>query len=337
MHTEKWDAIVRSFRNYDVYWLSGYVKAFQIHGDGEPLLFYYEDTTTRGINVVMKRDVAEDIHFSGLIPEGKYFDFATPYGYGGWLIEGVKTETLFKSYEEWMKKNSIISEFVRFHPMLNNHEACSSFYDVVQLGEVVHMELVSKEGIWDNLTSKNRNMIRKAIKNGIVIKNGSNPSIYASFSEIYNKTMDRNEAERCYYFEKEFYDSLLNDLSENAQVFWAEKDGQIIAASIMLTANGRMNYHLSGSLSEFNSFAPTNLLLYKAALWGNENGYSVLYLGGGVNSKEDGLLKFKKSFFKGELKHFFVGKKIISSEDYNKLIDMREINGDGFFPLYRTK
>ena len=46
---EQWDNAVRSFRDYDVYWLSGYVKAFQIHGDGEPLLFYYDDGTTRGI------------------------------------------------------------------------------------------------------------------------------------------------------------------------------------------------------------------------------------------------------------------------------------------------
>lgn len=52
--SEQWDAIVRSFKEYDVYWLSGYVKAFQLHGDGEPLLFFYEGSDTRGINVVMK-------------------------------------------------------------------------------------------------------------------------------------------------------------------------------------------------------------------------------------------------------------------------------------------
>ena len=40
---EQWDAIVRSFNEYDSYWLSGYVKAFHIHGDGEPLLFHYDD------------------------------------------------------------------------------------------------------------------------------------------------------------------------------------------------------------------------------------------------------------------------------------------------------
>ena len=33
---EQWDAVVRSFTEWDVYYLSGYVKAFQIHGDGDP-------------------------------------------------------------------------------------------------------------------------------------------------------------------------------------------------------------------------------------------------------------------------------------------------------------
>ena len=33
---EEWDAIVRTFKDYDVYWLSGYVKAFWLYGDGEP-------------------------------------------------------------------------------------------------------------------------------------------------------------------------------------------------------------------------------------------------------------------------------------------------------------
>ena len=40
---EQWDTVVRSFNNYDIYWLSGYVKAFQIHGDGEPLLFLFRE------------------------------------------------------------------------------------------------------------------------------------------------------------------------------------------------------------------------------------------------------------------------------------------------------
>ena len=58
--SEEWDSIVRSFKEYDVYSLSGYTKAFQIHGDGLPVLFYYEGNGLRGFNVVMKRDIADD-------------------------------------------------------------------------------------------------------------------------------------------------------------------------------------------------------------------------------------------------------------------------------------
>lgn len=344
--SEQWDSVVSSFKDHDAYWLSGYVKAFQIHGDGEPLLFFYRDNCVRGINVVMKRDVAKDKHYVDKIPEGQYFDFATPYGYGGWIIERVddsgntdmpeNTDDLFNAYTAWLQREGIISEFVRFHPMLKNHEACRGFYDVIQLGEVVHMDLSTREGIWENIISKNRNVIRKAIKNDVKIYNGRFPEIYKQFRVIYNGTMDKDDAEDYYYFGERFYETVLDDLPHNAQVFWAEKDGQVIAASIILATNGRMNYHLSGSLREFSSLAPTNLLLYEAALWGNANGYKSLYMGGGVGSGEDSLFKFKRAFYKGDLNRFYIGKKIFNQEKYDELLSLRiEVENPGYFPKYR--
>lgn len=334
--SEEWDKVVKSFSEYDVYWLSGYVKAFKIHGDGEPHLFYYEDNSCRGMNVVMKRDISKCDLFKGKIPENTYFDFATPYGYGGWIIEGNASDNLFNEYESWASDNTIISEFVRFHPMIQNHLYSKNFYEIVQLGEVVHMDLHSVDDIWNNIISKNRNMIRKAIKNDIKIYNGRFPQIYKEFKAIYNATMDKDEADKYYYFTDEFYESILNDLPENAQVFWADKDGIVIAASIMLATNGRMNYHLSGSLREYSSLAPTNLLLYKAAVWGAENGCKTFYLGGGVGSGEDSLFKFKRAFYKGDLNRFYIGKRIYDTERYNELVEMREPTDSGYFPKYRA-
>ena len=333
---EKWDSIVRSFGNHDVYWLSGYVKAFRIHGDGEPLLFHAEEGAARGINVVMKRDIAKDPRFAGRLPEGRWFDFATPYGYGGWLVEGDNPTPLFEAYREWLAQNGIVSEFVRFHPMVRNHESCREFYDMVQLGEVVHMDLSSPDAIWDNCSSKNRNVIRKALKNGVKIYNGRFPSILADFKKIYDATMDKDHAESYYYFGDEFYRSILDDLPWNAQVFFAEKDGRVISAAIMIGANGRLNYHLSGSLREYGHLAPGNLLLLSAALWGCANGCKTLYLGGGVGSGEDSLFKFKRAFFKGELNRFHVGKRIHDPGKYGELVAMRPPVESGYFPLYRA-
>jgi len=334
--SEQWDNIVKTFENYDVYYLSGYVKSFFIHGDGEPLLFYCHDDLTRGINVVMKRDVSKDERFRGKIDENTIFDFSTPYGYGGWLIEGENTEGLYEAYEKWCFENNIVCEFVRFHPVLKNHVVASA-YETVELGKTVMINLDSPEVIWNNITSKNRNMIRKAQKSGIKIYNGRYPEIYKVFREIYNGTMDKDEADAYYYFGEEFYESVLNDLPHNAQVFYAVLDEKIIAASIMIFANGRMNYHLSGSIREYSNLAPTNLLLYEAALWGSANGYKSLYLGGGVGSGEDSLFKFKKAFYRGdELNSFWIGKKMFNNEEYEKLVSLRDnIEREGFFPKYR--
>lgn len=335
--SNKWDEIVKSFKDYDVYYLSGYVKAFKIHGDGEPLLFYYFDDKCRGINVVMKRDIALDTNFKDVLEKNRLFDFATPYGYGGWLIEGADSDNLFNEYEKWCMEHSIVSEFVRFHPVLKNHIFSEGHYDVVSLGETVAINTTSKELIWNNFNPKNRNVIRKAVNNGIQIKQGLSEDLIDIFIEIYNGTMDKDNATPYYYFEKDFYESIKKDLKYNSTIFYAELDEKIIAASIMIYANGRLNYHLSGSLREYQNLAPSNLLLWKAAEWGNEIGCSTFHLGGGVGSEEDNLFRFKKAFYRGELCRYHIGKKIFNTELYKRLNDLRNKFSDSctFFPVYR--
>lgn len=337
---ELWDAVVRSFRDFDVYYLSGYVVAFEIHGDGEPYLFYYEGENLRGINVVMRRDISRVACLTGKIEENTWFDFSTPYGYGGWLIEGNgDSSELFNCYQSWCQQNNVVSEFVRYHPVLENQKYSDSFYCVKSLGRTISMDLSSLDNIWTNLTSKNRNMVRKAQKSGVMIYNGRYPEIFEKFQEIYNTTMDRDDAGDYYYFKPEFFHSMMIGLNQEAQMFYAELGGKVIAASIMLAANGRLNYHLSGSLLEYQKLAPTNLLLYSAALWGSCNGCKTFHLGGGVGSREDSLYKFKSAFYRGEPCEFYIGCKVHIKEKYEGLVDMRDksqIKNSGFFPQYRA-
>ena len=335
---DEWDKVVRSFVSHDVYYLPGYARAFQLHGDGEPMLFYYEGDDIKGINVVMKRDIADVEFFADKIERDTYFDFITPYGYGGWIIEGSgDVSDLADKYTKWCAEHNIVSEFVRYHPLLNNVSCLKEFYEVVDLGKTISIDLSSPDVIWANLTSKNRNMVRKAEKSGVNIFHGQFPQIYETFKHIYNLTMDSDNASEYYYFRDDFYDSIINDLSDEAQIFWAEVEGKIIAASIMISTNGRMNYHLSGSLREYQHLAPTNLLLYKAALWGCRNGYKTLHLGGGVGSREDSLYKFKSAFNRKDTQQFAIGKKIYINDVYENLSRMKNSAPEmGFFPRYRA-
>ena len=105
----------------------------------------------------------------------------------------------------------------------------------------------------------------------------------------------------------------------------------------MLSSNGYMHYHLSGSLREYQKYAPSNLLLYKAALWGYANGYRILHLGGGVGSKEDSLFKFKSAFNRKEHLQFSIGRKVFWEDAYNELTSIKGSSEvESFFPKYRV-
>lgn len=332
----EWDRCVRSFSQYDIYYLSGYVKAFQIHGDGEPQLLYYEANGLKAIYVYMKRNTEI---------EG-YCDSVTPYGYGGVLFDGETSEhnlqAFWKAYVEKMKEEGIVDNFVRYHPVLANAVPMKQISNVIDLGKTVAFDLTSDEVIWNNIISKNRNMIRKAEKNGIEIRHDKDLELFKDFKRIYNATMEKDNAEEYYFFEDAFYESIHRDLNDHYEMFYAVMDGQIIAMSIMLFANAQMHYHLSGSMIEYRNLAPSNLLLYKAALWGCEHGYKTFHLGGGVGSGEDNLYKFKAAFNRNSDYQFSIGKEIFDQDKYDELVALRanqdpEFNPEStFFPLYRS-
>lgn len=334
--SEQWDEVVRSFVEYDVYYLSGYVKPFMIHGDGEPQLLYYEADGLRAIYVYMRRATAL---------EGVY-DSITPYGYGGVLFEGEQSEANLKAfwtaYVQAMKEACVVDNFVRYHPVLANAVPMKQVSEVIDLGKTIAMDLTSPEVIWTNIASKNRNMIRKAEKNGIEIHHVHDYTLFADFIRIYNATMDKDHAEEYYYFKEDFYRSLHEELSGHYEMFYATYEGKIIAMSIMLFANKQMHYHLSGSMIEYRNLAPSNLLLYKAALWGSKQGYRTFHLGGGVGSGEDSLYKFKAAFNRHSDYQFSIAKMVFDEEKYLALVEeraARDANFDReskFFPLYRS-
>ena len=332
----EWDRLVQSFSNYDVYYLSGYVKAFHIHGDGDPFLMYYTSPDLRAMYVYMRRPTSLD---------GVY-DAISPYGYGGVLFEGHASEKnlqmFWTEYLDTMRREAIVDNFVRYHPVLGNAEQMRRVSSVIDLGKTIAIDLSSEKIISENLTSKNRGKIRKAQKNGIEIRHGKDPELFEKFKEIYRMTMDNDGASPYYYFRDAFYQSIYQDLDQNFEMFYAVYKDKIIAMAIMLFANGKMHYHLSGSMIEYRSLAPTNLLLYEASLWGMAQGFKTLHLGGGLGAADDSLYKFKEGFNRYNNFVFSIGQEIFDEARYVALIELRKASDSNynetshFFPLYRA-
>lgn len=320
----QWNNLVKSFENWDIYYLNEYAYSFSIHGDGRPFLLYYEDENCKMCDVIMKQDIHNFDELSN-IPKNQLFDCITPYGYGGLLCSGNVTKESYNIFYHNVKKfaddQKIVSQFIRFHPLIGNGVDLSDNIKILNLKQTIFVDTTSKDGIFNNMDKKNRNMIRKAQKNqvDIIYDKGEHLS---EFIKIYNSTMNNNHADKSYYFSKEYYEYIINEMKENLIFFYAVYENKIISASIFFYNDKYIHYHLSGTLEEYKHLGATNLLLYKVALWANEHHIEAFHLGGGVSSK-DSLFDFKKKFNKNGYLEFKIGRIIFNQEQYDFLIQRR--------------
>ena len=280
----------------------------------------------------MKSDIGLFSKFKNKLELGRYFDLETPYGYGGPLsdtgfISDESQQSFLKEFSDYCKSNRIISQFVRFHPLLNNHLLLPDVIESRVLKETIYIDTSSPDLIWSNLDSKNRNMIRKARKSGITIQCVPIED-YEDFVPFYNETMVKDSADDYYFLDNEYFESQ-KKLNNNSCVFYAVLDGKPISGAIFYYNSQFMHYHLAGTHTEFRRFAPNNLLLYEAACWASEKGIKKLHLGGGIVA-DDNLFRFKKQFNKNGRLPFVIGRTVFDKNAYNELIGIRKDLDIGF-------
>ncbi|MFA5528220.1 MAG: hypothetical protein WC996_06345, partial [Peptostreptococcales bacterium] len=231
---EKWNERLKLFSQRDVYYLNQYFTKGEYSDKGEPLLIFYEGESGMLLSyVVQQYDIAWSTTFNGLKPN-TYFDWSSPYGYGGPLIEQHNYQDMrvfFDLLTQWCKANKIISQFIRFHPLISNYEVWKEFCVQRLEKHSVMIDISIKEKIWENLSSKNRNMIRKAKKSSIRIYEDRNFEYYSNFIQLYYFTMKRNNSDEYFYFSTNYFLELKENLGSHLSLFHALYDGRIISSS----------------------------------------------------------------------------------------------------------
>lgn len=323
----------------DIYFEPNYGKLYEKIENGKADIFLYEDENGIISNQFIKREIPIKID------QNKYFDIVTPYGYGGPIIEKVEkgreeilVEQYYKKFKEYCEKNSIVSEFIRFHPILENAKDFEKIYNIQCIRKTLGTDLKKFENpIASEFSKSCRKNIRQAVNKGVSYKITKSPENLSSFEKCYYSTMDRNHATDYYYFPKDYFDSILRKFSRNIILVEAIYKGKTIASGLYFVYNKTIHIHLSGTLSEYLYLSPAYILRYAVTLWGKENGYELIHHGGGrSNSPEDSLFKFKKQFAKNTEFDFCIGKKIWNEKIYNKLCEIRNVDkNEEYFPAYR--
>ncbi len=324
----------------DIYYDLNYAKLYENVEKGKAVAWRYEGVEGSVLHQFMLREIplqeAETI----------WYDLVTPYGYGGPIIEKVNAghtksdllEAFERDFSKYCKDNNVVSEFVRFHPILQNALDFKEMYNATMIRHTLGTNLKDYDDPVSAEFSKScRKHIRQSLNKGVTWRITEQPENIDVFKEIYFSTMDRNHAQDYYYFDDAYFHQCLQTL--RSQIIFVEAlfEEKTIAAGLYFISNGIIHAHLSGTISEYLHLSPAYVLKYATACWGKEHGYALIHYGGGrSNQADDPLFVFKKKFAQNTQFEFYIGKKVWNQEQYSRLCEMEHISEEiDFFPAYR--
>lgn len=255
----------------DIYFDKNYGKLYEKAEGGKAVCWKYSGEEGQISNQFILRKIPYD---SG---KEEWYDIVTPYGYGGPVIERISTskEELIVAYEkafgEYCRKNRIVSEFVRFHPIINNGADFQSIYNSQCIRHTVGTNLKAYDDpVTVEFSKKCRKNIRQALNKGVTWKITEIPDRLDGFREIYYSTMDRNNAGKYYYFDDEYFSNCLKWYKKQLLVVEAIYEKKTIAAGLCFISGNTIHIHLSGTLSEYLYLSPAYILRYAITIFGKK-------------------------------------------------------------------
>lgn len=337
----EWNALLSGMPVTDIYFTPEYCRISEWNGEGRARLFVYEQDGDVILYPFLLRRVNELPGFASYGLSGDWYDITTPYGYGGPLARIAKArnrEQRFADFAarfaDYCAETRIISEFVRFHPLLRNDRDYRAVRPELSR-RTIHVDLrPALPEIERKYNRDNRNRIRKALREGLTVRHTPLEKL-DSLLELYYRTMDKLGAEPYYYFPPNYFRHTVTLLKGHVELIEVLHDARVIASCLFLHCGKFAHYHLMGSERDALPLAPVNLLLHHAVQWAKGAGLEALHLGGGY-ADSDSLYRFKKSFNELESNEFHIGRKIHRPDVYQTIRRQLSEEGlDSYFPVYR--
>ena len=317
----------------DIYFTPEYYSLYQNYGDGEACCFVFE----KDGDVVLYPFLRNAITPLGYSLDKEYYDIQGAYGYNGIISSNHSTDFInlfWKAFDVWCYDNDIVAEFSRFHPILNNQLLASPKMKTIFSRHTVALDLTDDD-IWMNqISSKNRNMIRKAEKEGVIIVESDD---YDTFRKLYNGTMSDLHADNFYFFPPEYYNEYKRAFNNNSFLCLAIYQEKVIAGSMFMYSDDYAHYHLSARDRAYSRYAANNLILWYGIQKVKKLGCRWLHFGGGTTSDDnDSLLKFKRDFSK-TVGEFWIGKRIHNQIVFDEIVRQWKTNYPESFALHYNK
>lgn len=303
----------------DVYFTPEYYALYEQNGDGKSCCFVYEEDN----KVILYPFLLNSVNKLGYVLDDEYYDIQGAYGYNG-IVTSSKDDGFIARYHDcfdlFCQEHHIVAEFSRFHPLLSNQELASHRMQTFYSRKTVNLDLtLSVDEIWmTQFSSKNRNVIRKAEKDGVTIVESRN---YELFREMYDQTMRNVNAEEFYFFPPKYYDTFKETFGDNVALCFAMYEDKPIAGSMFMFSKDYAHYHLSGRDKNYYKIAANNSVLWYGIKKAKERGCKWFHFGGGTTGEDDDMLLHFKQNFSKENGEFWIGKRVHNLEVYDTIVE----------------
>lgn len=313
------------------YYQLTYLKAAVLQDPGELLLIMLKGEEGSIIYATIKREI-KSTRGEGLA------DLTTPYEYGGPVCVGKidtnEVKQFTDSFHDYCLQNNIISEFLRFNPMLQNQNQFGDYYSIEKTCDNVYLDLTQgMDSIFQGFRPNRRRDIMRAIKNEVHVKLYEiDRDVMARFLAIYHKRMKALGAKEYYYFSEAYFERL-SQISGFVKCGIATYKGEDIAANLFLFGKTGVHYHLGGISEIGQSLGASSLLMFegiKKAAYEERQWFHL----GGASASQKSLYAFKRRF-SHLTKEYYIGKKIHHKKKYDELAHQYKIEDSSFFPAYR--
>jgi hypothetical protein len=254
-----------------------------------------------------------------------YFDFCSPYGYSGPILSD-PSDFDFEKYawqelEKLFKSQNIVSCFVRLSlgQQLNGFmgKIISTMYNI-------RGRIVSEEEQWIKFDYKVRKNVKRAqrAKLNFEVVRGSEiaEEQLLRFYFIYHETMKRNNAQNQYFYSIEVFKDFVKNAGDLCKFAFVSQDGIVVSTEMVLISNDSYFSFLGGTLAQYFENRPNDYLKFSLINIARAEGISYFVLGGGYG-KEDGIYKYKKSFFPNDEVAYYTGRWILNFEAYKKILN----------------
>jgi len=289
LEKKKWSEFVFNHPNGNIFQTPEMFKVYKKTKNYEPVLIAVVDNNENIFGVLLAVIQKEYDGFIGNFTARSLIQ-------GGPLIKEdnpVILNIVLENYNKIIQKKVIYSQFRNMWDMLSQNDIFqeNGYFFKSHLNYIFLLKNGEKY-IWDRIKKNRKKHIRRAIKNGLVVK-------------VHKNNIDENIIKKGYEIIKEVYKnakipfadiSLFQNANKNGIliVFTVEFQDAIIGCRFALGYKKLIYGWFAGSFSKYYYLFPNELLIWKTLEWSINNNYDYFDYGGAGNpNKPYGVRKFK--------------------------------------------